>query len=397
MNRIALVSSLLLAAGLPTLQAGEGRPPVDVVLNLRVENDDNVFTTGDGVGVDKQESLKLIGSADLVLDTEQGASYFGLRYSPSYTWYDDRPGDSSDVGHEFDLSLRQKLTPRSNLYVKDTLRVSEEPELVSEDVVFRNNNDYLYNSFNLSYDNQLVPEKTTLRLDGRYAMMSYDTASVADISDYDQVSVGADLLQRVAPHTDVGAQVRYTDLDYEASIRDSQSTQVGGLLTRMINPRLQANLRLGYEYRKADDALEQTAHAPYLDLSTVYLPARDTRVTLGAGYGYDKSPVSFFAQQTRTSVYGSLSQRISPALSLNLNAALFFGTFDRDDATSAFDPATNRDGDENATQLGARLTYQVNVRNSVEASYQYTELDSDVRTADDYDRNRLSLGWKYTL
>jgi hypothetical protein len=43
------------------------------------------------------------------------------------------------------------------------------------------------------------------------------------------------------------------------------------------------------------------------------------------------------------------------------------------------------------------LNYDLNVRNSLELAWRYTELESDVRPGSDYDRNRYYLGWKYRL
>lgn len=397
MKRNCIFSSLIVSALLSGAHAADGRPPIDIMNFLRIEQDDNVFTTGKDSAVGKQESFKIIEQIDLLLDTEQGASYFGIRYSPSFTWFDNRPDDSTDLAHQLDFSLRQKLTPRSNLYVKDTLRMAEEPELVQNDVVVRNNNDFLFNSLNVSYDNQVVPDKTTLRLDGRYAIMRYDDSAVADDNDYDQLTFGTDVVQRLAPNADGGLQVRYTDLSYDDSIRDTESIQAGGIYTRILNPRLQTDVRLGWENRSSDYAVEEKANSPYADLNLVYVPVRDTTATLGVGYAYDKSPVSTFAQQTRSSIRGDLAQKLSPAVTVNLSGAYFVGNFDLDDATSRFDPAIHTDGDETTFQFGLRLSYQINIRNWVEASYQYTELDSDVRPGDDFDRNRISLGWKYSL
>jgi len=373
------------------------RLPVDIYNFLRVEYDDNVYTTGEGVAADKVESFKIIEQLELLFDTERNNTYFGVNYSPSFVYYEDRPDDSSDLNHQLDLILNQQISRRTKLQVKDTLRRAEEPGLVEDDVQIRKNNDFFYNSLNANVETQVVPEKTSVRVDGRYAVMRYDEDDVADASDYDQLTGGVDLIQVLAPNTTASGQVRYTTLDYETSFRDSDSVQVGAAFSKIFNPKFQADLRGGYEYRTADNAVEQDSHSPYVDGSLVFLPARDTRLTVGAGYSQDKSPVNTFALQRRARVYGSFSRPLSAALTLNLTGSYSMGDFDADDATTLYDPATDTDGDETVLQFSSRLSYQVTVRNWIQASYQYTELESDVRPDSDFDRNRVSLGWKYSL
>ena len=389
--RLALIAG---TAGTFAL-AQPNRWPVDISNTLRVEYDDNVFTTGKGQPVDKQESFKFVNQLEFLLDTEQNATYYGVRYAPSIAWYEDRPGDSTDVNHQLDLTLSHRLSPISRLQLRNTLRAAQEPELVAEDVTVRRRNDFLYNSLNAAYETQVIPDQTTVRVDGRYVIMRYDDSAVADANDYDQYVVGLDVVQRIAPNTDGGLQVRYAVYDYEVDFRDVDSIQVGATLSRVFSPTLHADLRFGYEYRDADSAIEQTSDSPYIDGSLVLLPLHGTRVSVGAGFSKDQSPVNRFAQQERTRIYGSVSHELSPATTFYLTGSYAMGSFDQDDATSAFDPEVHTDGDENVVQFSARLSHQLNVRNSLEASYQYTELDSDIRPNEDFERNRISLGWKF--
>lgn len=392
MKHVLSMLTVGLGFALTATHAAEGQLPVDVFNRLRVEYDDNVNATSS-----KQDSVKIIEELELLLDSELDNTYLGVRYSPALVYFDDRAGDSTDLNHQFDFILNQKLSPRAVIKIKDTLRITDQPTVVQDDVTIRNNNDFLYNSLNGAFETQLVPEKTTLRVDGRYAMVAYDDSDVADESDYDQIVGGIDIIQRVAPNTDVGGEVRYSQVDYENDLRDSDSVQVGVTVSKIFSPKLQGELRAGYESRTADAAAKSDSDSPYVDGSIVLLPAQKTRVTVGAGFSQDKSPTNKFTQQERTRVYGTVSQGITPALTLHLTGSYAMGSFSTDDATSRFDPATDSDGDENVLLFSASAVYEVNVRNWIEASWQYIELDSDVRPADDFDRNRVSLGWKYRL
>ncbi|MCC5848126.1 MAG: outer membrane beta-barrel protein [Verrucomicrobia bacterium] len=395
-TKIAQLTLLTFASG-SLVFAQPNRLPVDITNTLRVGYDDNVLTTGKGSSTGKQDTFTIQNQIEFLLDREQNATYWGLRYAPSFIYYEDRPGDSTDINHQFDLTFSHQFTPLSRLQVRNTLRAAEEPELVEDDVTVRRRNDFFYNSLNVSYDTQVVPEKTTLRVDGRYAVMRYDDSEVSNIADYDQLVAGLNVIQQLAPNTTGGLEFRYQELSYENNLRDLDAIQVGATFSKIFSPTLQGDVRFGYEYRDADNAVEQTSDSPYIDGSVVFLPAINTRLTVGAGFSKDQSPVNRFAQQERTRFYGTLAQTLTPATTLYVSGSYSLGSFDRDDATSAFNPEIHTDGDETVLRFSTRLAHRLNVKNSIEATYQYTELDSDVRPDDDFERNRVSIAWKYSF
>ncbi|MDA3873117.1 MAG: outer membrane beta-barrel protein [Kiritimatiellae bacterium] len=393
LHRTLLLASSLLITWSATAQ----ELPFQVFNFLKVEYDDNVFTTGKGAGTEPQESFKIVEQIEFLLDSQQGNTYYGVRYSPSLVWFEDRPGDSSDVNHQFDLILNQDFSPRTSLNLKHVLRAAQEPELVSEDVTFRNNNDYLYNSFDAKLLTQVVPNKTSAQVSGRFVDFSYDDDEVAETNDYQEMTAGLDLIQVVMPETTVSGQLRYSEVDYEADLRDFDNIQIGLAASRIFNPKFEAQIRGGVEMHSSDDPIADDLETPYISGSLVFLPAMGTRITLGAGYAQDKSPVVIFSTQEKTTLSATLSRDLTAALGLHLTGIYSIGSFTEDNATQAFDPDVNSDGDETILRFVSTLSYRVNVRNSVEATLQYTDLESDVRPQSDYDRTRVSLGWKYSL
>lgn len=392
-----LQRTLVLLALLVTWTATAQELPFQVYNFLKVEFDDNVFTTGDGEGAEPQESFKIVEQIEFLLDSQQGNTYFGARYSPSLVWFEDRPGDSTDVNHQLDLILNQDFSPRTSLNMKHVLRAAEEPELVDEDVTFRNNNDFLYNSFDAGLLTQLTPNKTSVQISGRIVDFAYDEDVVAATNDYQELTAGLDLIQVVMPETTVSGQFRYTEVDYDADLRDFENVQVGLTASRIFNPKFEAQLRGGVEMHSNDDPVSDDLDSPYVSGSLVFLPAQGTRITVGLGYAQDKSPVVIFSTQEKTTLSASLSRDLTAALRLNLTGLYSMGSFSRDNATAAFNPDVNSDGDEELLRFVSTLAYRINVRNSVEATLHYTDLESDVRPRSDYDRTRVSLGWKYSL
>ncbi len=377
--------------------AEAGRNVVDISNLVRFEYDDNIFNTGPELNTNVLDSYKITEQIELLFDTESGPTSFGFLYSPAFTYYTDRPDDDTDVSHLFDLSAGYVGPNGFSIRVKDTFRRAEEPELVADDVQFRRNNDFIYNSLNTTIGAVLVPEKVDFLIDGRYAITRYDEDLVGDASDYDQLSGGIELVYTLGPDKQVSGQVNYTTLDYENGFRDSESVQAGLSYVQQVTPTSRIDLRAGYETRDLDDAVEQESDSPYFDASIVTNPAANAVLTLGAAYSLDKSPVNNFAQQERVRFYATGNYSFTPALDLALSGSFSEGTFDESDATSVFDPTVDEAGEETVIQVSASLTFKVNIRNSIVATYQFTELESDVRPESDYDRNRYSIGWQYDL
>ncbi len=390
-----LVSGILLTAASSALFAQQPLP-INVVNNFRVEYDDNIFTTGDGDPEGPQESWKLIEEIDILLDADQGNTYFGLRYIPSLVYYFDRPDDDTDLNHLLDFVLDHSFTPRTTLRLKDSFRVSEEPEVIDNDVTVRNNNDFIFNLAQGQIEHQLVPEKTFFRVDGKYEVIRYDDSDVAETSDYDQWGAGLDLVQQVTPVSEIGLQGRYYESNYDFNVRDLEGYQAGIVANHVFNPAFQADLRLGYESSDSDEN-EGTSDNPYGELSGVIVPNRDTRITLGIRGAQDRSPVNTFTHQLLTRVYGTWDQQLTAGMTLTLSGSYSNGQFDQDDTTSVFDPAVNQTGEETVLSLMGRLSYALGPRNFLDLTYKYNELESDVRPNEDFDRNRVSLGWRYTL
>lgn len=383
-----LSSSLLLSAK---------NLPIEISNYLRLEWDDNVYTSGEGTGVPPVESWVILEQIEFLLDSQMNNTYFGLRYSPTFKYYDNRPDDDTDLNNQFDLILNHDFTPRTSFQLHHILRDAQEPELVSDDVTFRNNNDYMYNSVDAALITQVAPDKTSLQFSGRFVDFSYDDNEVAQVSDYQESVGGFDVIQVLQPETTLAAQFRYSDVDYDADFRDAESMQGGLQLSKTFNPKLNGQLRAGYVTHNPSDVVSQDTDSPYVDASLRYQPVKGNRFSVGAGFTQDKSPVNTFTMQERFTFTGSYANDLTAGLTLNLSGTYAMGSFSTDNATSLFDPAVNTDGDEDILYLAASLSYSVNVRNSLVLSYQYSELDSDVRADSNYDRNRISLGWKYSL
>lgn len=369
--------------------AAEGARPYQINNRMRVELDDNIYTTKD----DPQESLKFIEEVEFLVNFNLPQTYISLRYRPAYVWWDNREPDDSDFQNDFDFVLNQEFSTRLSLSVVDTLRRGEQPDSLSEDNVVVKNEDFYYNSLNgaLAY---LVKPTTKLEAAGRYILMRYDdNDDLSENDDYDQMVGGLTLRHQLVPATTVIGDFRFETISYDENQnyeRGSSTMSGGGGIEQIFSPSLVGSARAGMEQKSYDEEDMGDSSTPYADASLTFLPSPRTRLTAGAGYSFYESDVQAFANQTRTLVFASLAHDLTAKVSWYLSGGYTISEYSVDESP---DPTQITEGDESITQVSTRLTYKVDRANLLEAGWQYVNLASDLR--EEYDRNRFDVGWKY--
>jgi len=364
---------------------------LDIENRLRVEYDDNVYETPS----DETDSFKIIEELELGVTLDFQPTFITLRYRPTFTWWDDREPDDTDLHHDLDFVLNHVFSPRLSAGLKNTLRIAEQPEEIDRGTTIREKDDYLYNVTDGNFDYQLFA-RTHAVVGARYTTLQYDRDEVADTEDYDIWSAGVTFRHRVAEMTQLMLDYRFESIGYEDGGRDSDSLYAGLGVEHVIGASFVGTLRGGIQDKDFDAEEVDDETQPYVDGSLTYIFSPRTRVSVGGGYSMFESDVYPFANQDRTIMFASLAYDITAKVSLYLSASYQLSEYDQDQAiaTDIGVPDTFG-GDEDVTQGGARLAYQVNARNSIELNYQHMELSSDVR--EDFDRNRVSLGWRLDI
>jgi len=355
---------------------------------IRFEYDDNVFQTDD----DEESSFKIIEEVELFVNFNLAQTFVSVRYRPSFVWWENRPGDESDYNHDIDFVFNHSFTPRLSLSVKDTFRIGELPELIERGTTFRENNDFVYNTVNGTATYRITPN-TRAELAGRFDLLRYDDDDVADRQDYNIYTVGANLRHQLLPETALVGEFRYETVDFTDSGRDSDGIQVGGAVEQIFSPNLLGNARVGWQHKELDNARDSENDTPFADAVLTFLPSPATRISGGAGFQQVETDVFPFTNQERFRVFGSLAHDLTARLAWFVAANFITQDLDADEALADSPPPV--DGDEDIFQLSARLIYRLNRANTIEAGWQFTDLDSDVR--ENYTRNRLNLGWKLEL
>ena len=362
--------------------AAEGHRNFHVVNRLRLEYDDNIYTTE----TEEQDSYKIIEQIDLSYNVNLENTFLSLRYSPSLVWWDNRPEDDTDFSHSFDGTVNHALSPRSSISLKDTLRISDRPEQVLRESVIREDNTFLYNALVGSYS-YLLAEATRAEIAGRWVNLSYDEDEVADRSNYDIYVGGLTLRHTKSPETALLGDFRWEGIDYKEEGRDSTTLYFGGGLEHTFNPTFLGSLRAGYQNRNFEDTVKNSTDTPYADGSLTFLPSPATRVTTGLSYSQYEASVSPFASTERTRLFLSLAHDLTARIAGYLSGSFTENRYDSKETVTG----DVVDGDEQWWQLSARSTYEINRSNFVEVGYQYTDVESEVQS--DYKRNRINVGW----
>jgi hypothetical protein len=385
------VTALLAPTAVLAAEAGSGGNWLSVGNRLRFEYDDNVYETK----ADKEDSFKLIEELELGVTLNFEPTFLTLRYRPSFTWWENREPDDTDLHHDFDVVLNHRVSPRLSMGLKNTFRYAESPEEIDRGTVVRENGDYIYNVTDGNLDYQILP-RTYMLVGGRYTTLQYDEASVAATEDYDIWSAGLTLRQNITDLSRIMADYRRESIDYDGDDRGSDSDYIGLGLEHVLGASFVGVLRGGYQMKDFNDEGIEDADEPYFDATLTYIYSPRTRFSAGGGFSMFESDIYPFANQDRTIMFASVAHELTAKISLYIAGSYQLSEYDADQRIiNDLDLPADFSGDEDIMQGSARVAYQVNARNSLEINYQYIDLQSDLR--EDFDRNRVSIGWRLDI
>ncbi|OQA23960.1 MAG: hypothetical protein BWY59_02397 [Verrucomicrobia bacterium ADurb.Bin345] len=373
-------------------QAREGSRPFQVLNRIRAEYDDNIYQETE----DKDSSFKLIEEVELRVNLSLDNTFVSLRYRPSFTYWDDRPSDKTDLNHDLDLVLNHQFSPRLGLSLVESLRRGELPELIDGNVVVREKDDFWYNTFNAAVVYRFRPQ-TQVEVAGRHALLRYDEEEVSKTEDFDIVVGGLTLRHQLVPETAVLGEFRAEQVEYEGPDRGSESLFAGAGVEQIFSPNLMGRARAGYQQKDFNSKEVGSQSVPYGDIALTFLPTPATRISVGAGYSMFETDLYPFASQDRTQIFGSLAYDITARIAFYLTGAYTISEYD---SSQAIEKDMVKSGEDNFAQVSTRVTYQVNRSNWIEAGWQFVDFESGVRTVADeqyranFQRNRVDIGWK---
>jgi predicted porin len=391
---VVAASALITHSSLLAAEAGSGGDWLTVANRLRLEYDDNVYETN----TDKTDSFKIIEEVELGVTFNFEPTFITLRYRPTLIWWENREPNDTDWNQDFDIVINHRFSEKLSLGVKDTFRRSEIPQEIDRGTTVSESGDFTYNVADGNIDYRLRP-RTSMLVGGRYTMLRYDEDIVADTEDYDIWSSGLTIRQDVTDMSKLLVDYRYEETEYTedgASNRGSDTQYIGIGLEQVLGASFAGTFRGGYQMKQFEDDGLDDADDPYADVTLTYLFSPRTRFSAGAGYSMFEADVYPFASQDRTIFFASVAHDLTARLSLYFAGSYQISEY-KEDQIVANDLSLPSDygGDEDIIQGSARVAYQINARNSVELNYQYVDLSSDLR--EEFDRNRVSIGWRLDI
>lgn len=357
-------------------------------LRLRAEYDDNIYERNK----DQTDSFKFIVDPEATFNAHFTRSTLALRYRPSYTYWTDREGNDSDLHHEIALDAGLEATPRLSLGLKESFIYAEQPELMERGVVITEQDSYMYNRLNGDATYRLSAS-SRVDLGARHTLLRYEQNDVANLEDYDIFALGATYRRNAGADTTWLGEARYETISYDGPDRGSDSFYAGPGVEHAFSKDLLTTVRGGVQGKTFNSDGIDDQVSPYVDGSFTYLPSPKTRLTAGGGYSMFEADVYPYANQERLLAYISASHDLTARISLFLSGSYQMSDYSGDQSVDT--TAQSGDGTENVVQIAARASYKLNRSNWLEANYQYMNLDSDLR--EDFDRNRVSVGWRTTL
>jgi hypothetical protein len=409
MKRSIIALTGLLLAGSTAWGSGMFGP-FTVDNRLRVEWDDNIYQTE----TNQQDSVKFIEQVQVMADFRSDTTFFSIRYQPSFLYWESRDDDDDDLHHEADVLLNHKFSPRFSIGLNDTLRRAERPELIDDEDGFtiRPDQSFLYNALKGSASLS-ASAQTRLSASAGYTFLAHDDEDFAKREDYEIINAGLSLSQQIDKMTVVGVNARFEDLEYTKNPdpvdvdgdgifedrgrgqRGADTYQFGLSVQHTISKNMLANVGGGYELREFDQANTDNASSPYGSVSLTYLPSPRTRVSGGGSYSLYEADVYPYTSQQRTSFFASLGHDLTKKVTWFISGTYLHGDYDAEQTLETVDVQDFEDGEDDAYQVSTRIDYRVSRDHSLELHWQFTDLTSDLR--EDYERNRISVGWRARL
>jgi opacity protein-like surface antigen len=385
---VGLSASAAKGQGLLSIGANkdyEEKIPFSVTLASSLGWDSNMNTSS----YDEQESGYWQNGASLVYSTGDRRNHLNVGAHYSNIWYFDPAPNSEDMYHNARLSLDYVTNISPRLAISDSfyLAYETEPDYLIGASINRRTNQYLY-----GYNNLSVSYAWTRRFS---TVSGYTVTGIWYEEDVDQNNdhfthiLSQQFRYSISPTTTATVDYRFAATDYDNNpAADYMAHYLLAGVDHSFSPLLTGSLRVGAELRDYDGDLGSETR-PYLEGALNYRAGKNTILRWYHYLGGDDSDLAGFlagySYKTGLSVQHQLTERLTTNLALHYLYQTFedspYGLADEDDSTFAG---------------SAGLDYRLWRNIGVNATYSYTNTDSD-NFYREYERHRLSIGLTATF
>ena len=312
-------------------------------------------------------------------------------------------------GHELGLSLNKAFTDTSRLSLSESYVVAQEPALLDGGTPLRLEGDNTRNTFQAGYK-RILSGKTGLELGYGNSLYDYDDRTFSSLLDRQVNSFSVDGFHYLDEQTElvVGYKFAATDFDgpkvsgsntalaFDPDARDNDSHFAYVGLSRTLNAQLAVEGLVGIQSADFDNAdrmpdvvTDDDPSSPFADVRFTWSYAEDSSVVGGVMMLRTATDLRAADQET-TAIYAQLRHRFT-----DLSPDLYGTITGRYQSSELNGGGAGVDGkDEELNLFGLGLSYNISESMWAELSYNFDELQSDVRVYGDrsFDRNYVSIG-----
>jgi hypothetical protein len=372
---------------------------VKVQNSVRVGYDDNVYQSSNKEGsafitdiVNLTGKLNFSSRTDMILYWQPEFRY-RFEADPEFVSYQDLYG-----------RLNHAVSQRTFLQVSDRFRYQDKDGQTSGLTGVKGiSQSYLENDLMGALD-FTVNSLSQVKVGGGYELRRWDESSYGKWNptaktggnDFDQFRADGSYIRELRPNTTQGmVGLNYVNHEYDGSRGGFDSTTIYGGADHNFNPNVIGNARLGYTFSNVDNASKSTDNSsPYAQAGLEINPTARTSFNGTLGYSLAYSENSFYNAQDRFNFGVGVRHDLTGKISVSSTLSYIYSYYDADFVSSG---AAAKDAKDNYFQFSLRGSYQINRNNFVDAGYSFSDRSTDSAFLQEYDRNRVDIGWRLRL
>lgn len=407
----------------PGLSALDSSKTWSVSASLRGFYDDNYLYAA----VNERDSYGFEVSPSVRFNLPMDQTFFGARYTYSGRYYEDRSKDYTiggvktdndpwDHSHQFEFLLNHAFSERYSLDVRDSFVIAQEPEMLAPAggaiaVPYKTEGDNIRNLGQIGFKSELT-RLLGLSLGYKNVLWDYQNKngtavqpSRSGLLDRIEHLASIDLSWQVLPETkaSVGYKfgaVQYTSDEFavvvpvvgpmKSDIRDNQSHYICAGVAHNFANNITASASAGATYIDyRNDRYNDDSWIPYANVSGSWTYATGSYLQAGFLHSFNQTDTirpdtagKVTSSQETSTIFAMVNHQITPKLVGSVSAHY---------QNSEFQGGFYDSQSDQLLLLGLNLEYSITPHFSVEAGYNFDDLNSDGAHAG-YDRNRVYLG-----
>ena len=242
--------------------------------------------------------------------------------------------------------------------------------------------------------NFAMSSRVQLKVDAGYGVRIWEDKTYGETqgNNYDGYKLGMTAIQSLGKDTKGMVSANYSETEYDGSRGSMDVVSLYGGLERALSAKFTGFAQAGMSAMNVDSATNGDATTPYVSTGVTYMPTEKTSVNGTFSYQSKVANNSYYNAMEQMSFRLALKQQLTSKFKVSTSVAYTAGSYDSDyiyDTVNA-----SGDAEEDVVTFGVRGSYELDRNNFLEVGYEYSQRDTDVAILQDYERNRIDIGWR---